>query len=100
MQRKAFSLNVDGPGHFQPNHSRWTGVNSLLFRANVVIHSRLSRSNNIDRTTYRTRFPLFFLTQDLRPFGFAQGRLWANICRPSGLERGGAFCMRRQYESA
>jgi hypothetical protein len=24
------------------------------------------------------------LTQDLRPFGSAQGRLWAVICRPSG----------------
>jgi hypothetical protein len=24
MQRKAISLNVNGPGHFQPNHFRWT----------------------------------------------------------------------------
>jgi hypothetical protein len=32
------------------------------------------------------------LTEDLRPFGFAQGRLWAIVCRPSGLESGDSFC--------
>jgi|GEM_PF-6937962 hypothetical protein len=25
-----------------------------------------------------------WLTQDFRPFGFAQGRLWAIMCRPYG----------------
>jgi len=30
------------------------------------------------------RFPSSMLTQDLRPFGFAQGSLWAIICRPYG----------------
>lgn len=32
-----------------------------------------------------TRFYSWGLTQDLRPFGPAQGRLWAIICRPSGV---------------
>jgi hypothetical protein len=33
---------------------------------------------------YGTRLCCLELTQDLRPFGFAQGRLWTIVCRPSG----------------
>jgi hypothetical protein len=36
-----------------------------------------------------TGLVLFFaLTQDLRPFDFAQGRLWAIACRPYGAGNG------------
>ncbi len=70
--------NVNGSGRGRPLH---TG-NAKSSGRGRPLHTT-SPARSLFRP-WRDSVPPFLLTQDLRPFDFAQGRLWAIVGRPSG----------------